>query len=360
MDGAGSINTNDSDQDPEQVYADLVRLYPKNAGFLRRYAEILHQTEKETTATEVLRQLHHVLTEQGEKAAAEKLSREHPQIGNISANDGGPNDGSPFLGMVGKGMFSALSAHQRLSEGRYLFHMGEHCKAYLILDGELALMLPGKDGGKPVLLNLLHRGDVVGISDFLEGNSHPVDAIANRNTTVFELSRKQLLKFFLQHTKVEKQMQLEEEERHRTWMISSHPLLSNCPLAIRKHLASGAGVRSYEAGEMIIKAGQPIPDLMLIVSGKAYTQVVDKHGVNHVLEQLNANQLLGTLATLRKSTAVVDVLAQIDVTVLLMPLSSVTTAMQAHPPLKEVFLRLSENSMSKTMQAIENLSLRKD
>jgi len=349
----------DSEQDPEQVYADLVRLYPKNAGFLRRYAEILLQTEKKTTATEVLRQLHHVLSEQGDLAAAEKLSREHPQIGKIDTSHDEGEDASPFMDMVGKSMFSALGAQLRLRESKYLFRKGDSSKAYLVLDGELALMLPSKNGDKPVLLDLIHRGNVVGISDFLEGRPHTSDAIANQDSTVFELPRKQLLKFFLQHPKVEQKELLEEEKRQRISMISNYAMLCSPPLAIRKHLAREAEIRLHEAGKLIIKAGQPITELLLLVSGNAYTQVTDGHGADHVLEQLEPNQLLGTLAALKESTSVADVLAETDVTVLHMPISSLTVAMQAHPPLKEIFLHLSENSLSKTMQAIERLGLQK-
>jgi len=348
----------DSTQDPEQVYADLVRLYPTDAGFLRRYAEILLRTNKQETATEVLRRLYQALTEQGDLPAASELIRKYPQVGKMSESDVDSVAAPALLDMVGKGMFSARSQRQRVREGTYLFRLGENSKAYLVLDGELALMLPSKNGGKPILVDLIRQGNTVGIADCIANTNHLVNAIANQNTTVVELTRKQLLRFFLQHPKLDQEVQREEEERQRTWMISNHPMVCATPLAVRKHLAKNATIFVYKAGEMIAKAGKPIKALMLLVSGKVYTQITDRHGVDHILDYLEPYRLFGVLTTLKKEEAITDAWAQTDAAVMHLSLNSVTAAVQSHPPLKEIFLHISEHNMEEMMQAIERLGIR--
>lgn len=351
----------ESPVEAEQIYADLVRLYPNNTGFLRRYAELLLEGNQQTMAAAVLMQLHQVLTGQGDMAAAEELRREYPQIAHARIGLDSGEDESPFLRLADEtilGTLHSLSLRHRVREGKYLFRKGDRRGlAYLVLDGELALMSPKDGAAEPVLLDLVHRGDVLGMDALLEGKPYEADAIANRGSTVLELPRKQLVKYFLEYPRIEYEVLKMEEKRHLVALVSSHQVLSEAPLGVRKHLVRDAELRDYEADEVIIRAGDNIDSLMLVVAGEAHTRIMDSGGAEHVLETVAANHLLGTMAVLKQATAMADLVADTKVCMLHMPISTVRAAAEAHAPLKESFLQLSENSLARTMQAIERLGL---
>jgi len=177
-----------------KVYADLVALYPDNESYLKKYAELLLDTNKQATATEILRQLHTRLLERGEHDKADALASEFPQVGRIrNSNDPHQDRMDQLLPSMMRNRIWLRMHQHKLREGRHLIHRGDHeDTVYLVCEGELAEFIRGDDG-KPVLLNLIATGNVVGESYLFTPGPHKSDIVANKDAVIAKLPRKKML-----------------------------------------------------------------------------------------------------------------------------------------------------------------------
>jgi len=76
-------------------------------------------------------------------------------------------------------------------------------------------------------------------------------------------------------------------------------------------------VRSYAAGTLLIKAGDPSPGLQVMLSGTARVQPHDEHLRDRELVEHHEGSLVGELTGLSGTAALVDVIAATDVSALL-------------------------------------------
>jgi thioredoxin reductase (NADPH) len=76
-------------------------------------------------------------------------------------------------------------------------------------------------------------------------------------------------------------------------------------------------VRSYAAGTLLVKAGDPSPGLQVILSGTARVQTPDKHLGGREIVEHRAGSLVGELTGLSGTAALADVIATADVNALL-------------------------------------------
>jgi len=347
----------------EVVYADLVRLYPKDTRYLRRYAETLIASNKITTATSILHQLHDILIESGEKNQAIQLAREFPQIGRITKEEAGDSaEKYPFLDFVKQGLTGKIwtAMHQRtFKEGKHLFRRGDPgASMYVVLKGELAVYVPD-DTGKLVLLNLIGYGNVVGEGALLNPNPRGADVVANKDSTVVELPRKKVLSFLLKNPEVEEALMCEYEQRHMVSLLSRNTVLQRIPMDMRHFLGKQAKIIHYSAGTIIHKGGDALDSVDMLTNGKALYVFTTKSGNRMKLHEVPIGQLIGDMSVLRNNTAAkrkigcpADIVAVEDTVMAHIPFSAFKNVVEAYPPLREALLRTAETQISELMRKV--------
>jgi len=345
----------------ESVYADLVRLYPKDTRYLRRYAETLIAGDKITTATSILHQLHDILIESGERSQAAQLAGEFPQIGRISRENVKDNSEQyPFLNLVTQGIAGKIwgSMHKRrLKEGQHLFRRGDPGSSmYVVLNGELAVYVPD-ESGKLVLLNLIGYGNIVGEGAMLNPNPRGADVVANKNSTVVELPRKKVLSYLLQNPEVEKALVCEYEQRHMVSLLSRNTALQHIPMDMRHFLGKQAEIAHYSAGTVIHKGGDALDSVDMLTKGKAHYVFAAKSGSRTTLHALPIGQLIGDMSALRNDTPAerkigcpADIVAVEDTIMAHIPFSAFKNVVEAYPPLREALFRTAETQISEIMR----------
>jgi thioredoxin reductase (NADPH) len=97
--------------------------------------------------------------------------------------------------------------------------------------------------------------------------------------------------------------------------------------------------RSYAAGTYLLTAGDPSPGLQVILSGTARVQPHDKHFSDLELVEHRTGSLVGELAALSGTAALVDVIANTDVSALLIEAARLRDLMVEEVVLGERIIR---------------------
>jgi len=340
----------------ENVYADLVSIYPENEGYLRRYAEILLKSGKLSTATTVLQKLYSLLEKKSpDKASA--LAREFPQIGQISKIET-EQVGNTALGeMIRKELGTLwITLHQkRIKEGRKLYKLDDDGNSLaLILKGEFAVCLPGKEG-KTVLLNLIGENDIVGEGCFLNPGPRSADIVANKDSVVVEIPRNKLINYFIDNPGAEKMLEEKADFRRMTSLLSTNQLLQNIPLDMRKYMAGMSRTERYKPDSIIRQAGQEMDVVDMLVWGEVRYMMQGKDNKYITLGSFKVGELVGDTSALRKATCPADIVAVSEVLMAHIPLASFTNVVEAYPPFKEKLLNYAQQQRTAMMQMIAKL-----
>jgi len=284
-----------------QVYADLVKLYPDNEAYIKQYAELLLEDGQLSTATEMLRHLHALLVKKGSTRKADALVEQFPDIGRIRAHGGTDQDIHDLLPDAIRNRLWLRMHQQRIKEGRHLFHQGETGDTlYLVREGELAVLMTDDDG-KPVLLNIVRAGDVVGEADFLNPGTRDAHVVANKDSVVVELPRKKMVSALVNNPELESALKRKADLRHMTRLLSGNALLKNIPLNMRQSMAGDSHIQQYAAASMIHKAGEKLSHVGMLVCGQASYMFMDAAS-NEVLETLHPGNLIGYTSVILDNT----------------------------------------------------------
>jgi len=348
------VSTQDNSQ--LSVYSDLAKLYPEHEGYLRKYATLLIEAGKETTAKEILQNLHTLLLKQGSQEKADELVHQFPLIGRIRAiNEANRKPIQTLLPDEMQNKVWLFVHQQRLKEGRHLFHQGDAGDTmYLLLKGELAIFIT-IDNGKTVLLNLVKPGEVVGEGCLLDPGHRNADVVANQDCVVVKLPRKKILSAMVDNPVLEAELKRTSDFRFMTFLLSGNPMLQKIPLNMRQDMAGEAELQTYTCGEIIHAAGSELGVVDMLVRGEAAYSMTIKERRN-VLYTLALGELIGDTASFRKSSCPADIVAITDVTLAHIPFSCFKNVVEAYPPLKEGLMNYSVKQREKLMRKITSIS----
>lgn len=354
-----SETANGKQQDSElAVYADLVRLYPDNEGYLRKYADLLLEVGQLSTAREILQHLHQQLLDKGQVERANRLVEEYPLIGRVRAIE--EANSRPILELLPDEMQSRVwqfMHQQRLKEGQHLFRQGEPGDTmYLLLKGELAIFITPRPG-ETILLNLVQPGQVVGEGCLLDPGVRNADVVANKDSVVVKLPRKKIIAAIIENPGLEAELRRISDFRFMNSLLAGNPLLSRVPLAMRQDMALDTVVRHYPEGRIIHQAGDELDAVDMLIRGKA-AYCLHLGSERHVLLDLVPGEMVGDTSAVRKSSCPADLVALSAVTMAHIPYSAFKNIVEAYPPLKEGLMNHAESQREMLMRKVAGLKKR--
>jgi CRP-like cAMP-binding protein len=344
-----------------KVYADLVSIYPENEDYLRHYAELLIKDGQATTAADVLKRLHILLGKRSPEEAS-ALLQEFPQIGRITKAEAEQN-GDTELGEMLRETFGPIWIRlyqKRIKEGDYLYRAGDRGdRLTLVIDGEVAVFIPDNNG-KVILHNLIGSNDVVGEACFLNPGIRNADVIANRDSTIVELPHKKLLTYLIKNPFAEKLLEEKADFRQMTSWLSSHELLQNIPLDMRKYMAGMTTIERYKPSALIRRAGQEVDAVDMVIRGDVAFMLNDTNNKYQPIGKIQPGELAGDTSALRKATCPADIVALSEALIAHIPLSSFTNVVEAYPPFKEKLLKHAQKQRAKIMQMVTEMGNKSD
>jgi len=337
-----------------QVFAELVQLYPDKEVYIKQYAQLLLAAGKTTTATEMLQRLYQLLIQKGDVTQADALTRQFPIIGRIQKNERHLGDIQSLLpASLRKKLWLKLH-RKRLREGQHLIRHGETGDSlYLVCEGELAEFSHDAQG-KPILLNLIGAGDVVGENKLFNPGSYTSDIAANKHSVVVKLPRKKMIAALHDNPALKTALQRKADQRHLVATISSSPLLQTIPLHLRRHLAKHGFIQEYGVGNTIHTSGEQLQHVDLIVQGEACYQLQGAN-ITRQLKPLKPGALIGETAAVRGSGCPADVVTHHGVSIFHMPYAIFVNVVEAYPPLKNSLSAYAAEQRAKLMQKLNEL-----
>ncbi|MFQ5518455.1 MAG: cyclic nucleotide-binding domain-containing protein [Mariprofundus sp.] len=348
------VNEDRQQGDQLQVYADLVQLYPDNEAYIKQYAELLLDEGKTSTATEMLRHLHTQLLKKGDPSKADALVKEFPLIGRIRKSSAAQNAIHALLPSSTRNRLW-LRLHQKsLREGQHLFHRGEMGDTlYLVCEGELAEFTRGAEG-KPIMLNLIGPGDVIGEDKLLNPGTFKSDVVANKDSVVVKLPRKKMTAALVSNPALKTSLQRKNDLRRMVAIISASSVLQQLPLNMRQNLAEESYVQKFAAGSTIYKAGEKLKHVDLIIQGEAAYQLQNSGGIKQ-LKALKPGALIGETVAIHDIGCPADMVTRNGVTMIHMPYATFINVVEAYPPLKKSLTSYAEKQRAQLMRKLNEL-----
>jgi len=336
------------------LYEQLVHIYPNDPRCLRRHAEILLQLGRTVQGKRAMERLQHLLQKSGDAVQAQALTE---LCREMDKSNQAPHTASLFHFSNGKAMQTLLAHAKRrkIQEGEYYIRQGSSGDDMaIILDGEMAVMANFNGKKQALLIHVLGEGDIVGEMAFLSGAERCADVLANKDTILMELSRKQMLKGLLEYPEVEEALRRETAIRKHTIALSSNPILARLSHDLRRWLAEAAEIRHFPAFKVVWRAGQKPDAVGIILSGLIRIIAEDGSGNSHLLEPVKPGSLMGGTAAVRDEPVMADMVAVADTDVLTIPLQTFRDVMHSHPPLKEALLKQAAERIASTMALVRS------
>lgn len=231
--------------------------------------------------------------------------------------------------------------------GHYLMRQGEIGRhAWLIEDGRLEVILDGLDGRRR--LGVIGKGAVVGEMALIDGAPRSAGVRALTEVRCIELSRdtfKQMidrcepLAYYLLSTLIAaiRRSYGSKELREADSDFSIRSVKSPDKILHR---------RSFEAGYVFFRQGEPGTAAYLIQSGSVVIHRTDDDGKSSVLARLGPGRMFGELALLGDRPRGADAVAEQTTTCEIISRESFDRAVASMPPILKAIMRIYVQQLS--------------
>ena len=328
-------------QHKEVLYLQMVDLYPSESKYLRRLVELLLQLGKESEAIDRMRQLESLYKKNGENHSAESLKNLRR---NLSLVDEGHSTINPFLSGIKPEAIQMLMKDAKqlhLDENELLIRQGDTDDSmYIVLDGDLAVLVNYQKQADAVLIHMLNEGDIIGEMAFLEGNARSASVIANTKASVLKLSSRRVLLCLLKFPEVGDYLRQESEFRRRLTAINSNTTLAKLPDDAKSDLALYANIVRYPPFSVVCHAEEKLAWVGIMISGLMRIVAEDFSGNSHVLEPIKPGEMVADMAAFQESAITGDIVTVSETDILQVQIEEFRAVMNKNPFVKN---RLVEN-----------------
>ena len=328
-----------------------------NPKFLENYATALLQDGKIILARKILHKLYRRLQMAGRVEEAQELKSAHGEW--VTGEEGNvrPPWGGHFLPLeneVKQSLFGR-KRKRKIFEGEVLFRTGDMAdKAYLVVDGELAISLRSDLTG-PILVNLAYRGDIVGESILTDSSVRTADVFANKDSTLLEFDKDQLEAAFSAHSDLRELLDEEASLRRKVICLSKCVPFSLLTLSERIIVAEQTSEKVIPAGTVIKKEHAHLPYAALVVSGEIesfFTMYKERQYAG----SLYANSLFGLSKLYLNEAIPYELVAKNKVRTLAIPHSVFEDASLTYSKFEACATDITRATYAQTMDTIRILS----
>jgi len=342
----------------EAMYEQLIAVYPNDARFLQKYIEILSKQNKTSQVNKGLERLYSLYVNAKKMDVAKELETEHPWLTGAHTADAAA-DTTSFLSFFEQSMFHKIimrMRQKRLKDGEYLFRQGDDGNAmYIVLSGDLIAMGKHPETGKPVILNQLRKGSIVGELAFLKGESRSATVIASNAVVLLELTFKNMMALFEHNPSFKATLKAEASKRQAITQISRNRLLAQLPLKERERLAKNATYKTASHNKRLCEGGALIKEVYLLIEGVADLVYENHRGESQHLYNITVGDMIGDSAILKNAAFPADIVAITDVQLMALDLHILKDLVKAYPSFRHRLESLLETNMTTVMSQISRV-----
>jgi CRP-like cAMP-binding protein len=203
-------------------------------------------------------------------------------------------------------------------------------EAFIVARGDLEVRR--ENDGERIVLARLQNGQVFGEMALVSRAPRAASVIASRPSLVLAASVDALEAVASRAPEVGEQLATFCRERMLQNLVRTSPILSAVDPSERGGLVSRFETRTYEAGEALIRRGQPATGLHLIASGKVEVSTAEG-GERLVIATLGPGEVVGEVAMILRRPHSADVVAVHPVVTLHLSGAAFQEMLRAHPTL---------------------------
>ncbi len=326
---------------------EMAELHPGNPRILREYADALMGAGHIIHSRRIIQRLFRRLTNTARTEEAHELMETYGKwVCGEEETLRSLGDG-PFLLLNDKQAQDGLlkrSRRKRLKEGEVLFRAGEPSDAmYLVLEGELAIFLSsGHQASGPTLLNLVRRGDLVGMSVLIKDRAvRTADVFANSNALVLQFNAQQAREALARYPELESLIEEEGTLRERITGLGHNPAFLRIPLSERIVIAEQTTVMRIHTPQILKEENQVCPFAAVILSGEVecYFQL---GGKQHYSGSLYSGSLIGAEKVLGNPPTPNQLVAKTGTSLLTIPRDVLEDIADASPEFLQTAKEIAE------------------
>jgi NTE family protein/lysophospholipid hydrolase len=212
---------------------------------------------------------------------------------------------------------AAAAARMELSAGEFLFRAGEPSDAlYLVLDGELEVLLPSSEvGGEPKVISS-GPGTIVGEMQIIMGGRRSADVRASRPTRLARIAREAVQRALeVQPDALDEMVEGIRRRLRRNLIRGALPaVFGQLPEGAAEEIEARLEWMRLPAGAELFHEGDPADDLYIVISGRVQAVAAREGGGRKVLGELGRGESVGELSLLSEGarTATVRALRDAD------------------------------------------------
>ncbi|MDU9002369.1 Crp/Fnr family transcriptional regulator [Sedimentitalea todarodis] len=140
-------------------------------------------------------------------------------------------------------------------------------------------------------------------------------------------------------------------------IFKSHGWLATCPESVRRKVLETGRVRRFAASETLYRLGEISDGVYGIVEGRVVVSIPSDAGTIYDCYIGRPGFWIGDLALFSKSTRLVSLTAETDVTCWFLPQTRLHDLIRADPDLICLFYALTHRNMATTMRIMANLTI---
>lgn len=339
----------------EVLYRQMVDLYPSEPKYLQRLVELLLQLDKEQEAVEKMRQLEKIYLKHGLKDVAQSLKNLRQNVSGISTDLNATLN--PFLSSIkpeALNMLMRSAERVQLKEGQSLIKQGDTDDGmYIVLEGELAVMVLYRKQNNPTMIHILKEGEIVGEMAFLEGRARSASVVANSKASVLKLSPKRVLQCLLDFPEVGDVLRQESGFRKSLTAINGNRILGMLPNEAKDLLATHATTMHYPPFAVVSRSQKNLPWMGIMISGLIRIVAEDRRGHSHLLEPIKPGDAIADIAALREESIMADMVTVNDSAILQIPAELFREVMNDNPKVKNRLIESAAEKIASTMAYIQ-------
>lgn len=249
-----------------------------------------------------------------------------------------------------------LSDYLELKEGETICKEGEGGdKIFVLVAGKAEVTRQVE--GQPKTLAFLGGGSIFGEISLLTGAPPSSTVTAVTDCDVLEIERADLNELARKHPAVPQALTTFAQQRMARNLVATSPLFAHVPEAERAALLSRFSFRGLGPGEQVIKEGEPVQGLVLVLAGELVVQKEDPAGGVVSLSILREGDLAGEIGLLKGLRATATVAATRKTAIAVLDRPNFESLLTTYPKLREYLDGLSDRRLKMIGEAMRPVEI---
>jgi CRP-like cAMP-binding protein len=211
--------------------------------------------------------------------------------------------------------------------------------------------------GAPKLLAFLGGGSIFGEISLLTGTPPTSTVVSVAEVEVLEISRDALNQLARHHPAASQVLATFAQQRMAKNLLATSPLFAQVPETERAQLLSRFAFKALSPAEAVIREGEPVPGLFLVLAGELVVQKEDPGGGQVSLGILREGDIAGEIAMLKGLRATATVVSTRKTATAFLERAAFEALLRRYPAIRSYLDGLSDRRLKQIGEAMRPVEI---